>query len=896
MIFIFSRVLSVFSAFSILFVVTACGGSSESGTIKKGDTPIFTVSGTITIEPNSNIDADVMGLNGIQAQNNSSESPQLLSNPVVLGGYLSGDEGSYDSGKLFSKDTKDFFRVSLLKGQQIRLSTFLADDKLTNINVELFLRPDTNPDSDVGKLSISSAGSQSLTVLQSGVFFIEISAAEDNSSPLLYTLSVSQTLFSSSSFQADKLNANFVPGEVIVKFKDVSSKSISSSAVTLSKTQASPLTKHGLVHRGKVGKFASVYKIDTSANSRSLAFESELKNSPDAKKLNAKWQTLEKIQQLNADSNVLFAEPNFIYEATTLSSSAIAPATNDTEYSRQWNLPMLQTPAAWEASTGAGVIVAIIDTGIDANHLDLKNNILSDGYDFISDTNSGNDSDNEPGMDANPQDTGTFFHGSHVAGIVAAEANNDTGVAGVAYNASLMPLRVLGVDNSGTNSDIANAILYAAGLDNDSGTFPVKKADIINLSLGGDDESIVLKDAIDKALEEGVIIIAAAGNDSTSNAFYPAAFEGVIGVSSVTDHKTLSTFSNFGTYIDVTAPGGTGLGDALLDGFQDGILSTLYASEYVEYVGTSMATPHVAAVAALMKSVKPDLDPTSFYNALEAGQLSDDLGNDELFGSGLINAAKSVNWALSEEGQQAIPASLNIYPTQLGFVGANTVTNLFLSNSGSGTVNIISIAASDAWVEVSEFNANSVDEFGLGKYRIRVNNTDLGQNSVNSSEISILYKINNGETQSATIDVFNSNSLQTDTTVGTLWVSLFHMNESSPEQTLTQFALVEAIKGQGEYTYRFSNVPKGEYLLRAGTNNDLDDDIFDSGEARGQYPPFTQATFIQVNDGNLSDLNFGVQYQSFAQSSTQRSPNMLPTISLPSISQEKSIGSDSKFR
>jgi len=879
----------IFSIFTVLFVVTACGGNGEGSATKKGDTPAFTVSGTITFEPNSNIDADVMGVNGFQEQNNTSATPQLLSNPVVLGGYLSGDEGSYASGKFYSKDTKDFFRISLLKGQQIRLSTFLADEKLSNINIELFLRPDANLNEDVGSLSFNSAGSQSLTVLQTGVFFIEISAAEDNSSPALYTLSVSQTLSSSSRFQIDKLSANFVPGEVIVKFKDVSS--ISSSSSSLLKTQASRLTTHDLVHRGKVGKFANVYKIDSAKKSRSLAFESELSDRPALARLNAKWQTLEKIEQLHADSNVLFAEPNFIYEATALSSSAIVPATNDTEYSRQWNLPMLQTPAAWEASTGAGVIVAVIDTGIDANHLDLRNNIRADGYDFISDPS--NDNDNEPGRDENPQDTGTFFHGSHVAGIVAAEANNDIGVAGVAYNSSLMPLRVLGIDNTGTNADIANAILYAAGLVNDSGIFPVQKADIINLSLGGPDESIVLEDAINKALEEGVIIIAAAGNESTSNAFYPAAFEGVIGVSSVTDHKTLSTFSNFGTYIDVTAPGGTGLGDSLLDGFQDGVLSTLYASEYVESVGTSMATPHVAAVAALMKSVKPDLGPTLFYNALEAGNLSDDLGNDELFGSGLINAAKAVNWALSEEGQQAIPPSLNIYPTQLGFVGANTVTNLYLANSGSGAVNIEEITASDAWVEVSEFDANSVDDFGLGKYRIRVNNTDLGQNSVNSSDISILYKINNGETQVATIDVFNSNGLQTDSTVGTLWVSLYHMNESLPEQTLTQFALVEARKDQGEYTYRFSNVPKGEYLLNAGTNNDLDNDTFDSGEARGSYPPFTQGTFIQVNDSNLIGLDFGVQYQSFAQSSE----NTLSTIITRTIiSQEKSIGSDSKFR
>jgi len=865
--------IQVLLIFFTLLSLVACSSGSDNGATK--NTPTFAVSGTITIEPNSAIDADVMESNELQEQNNSFDTPQFISNPVILGGYLSGNEGEYQTGESYYKDTKDFFRVSLLKGQQIRLTTFLADPESTSINVDLFLRPENDQAVDAGNLSFDNSSTQTLSVIQEGVYIIELSAQEDNSSPMLYTLSVSQTLFSGGGVQTSMLNTNFVSGEVLVKFKK------KTAIKSLSSTQQEPpqiITKHNLLHQRNVGGLATVYKLEQLSVSRSMTFESALSNTPLASELNAKWQTLNVIEQLKLDSSVLIAEPNYIYKAT-----AVTPRTNDSELSRQWNLPMIQIPAAWEASTGAGVVIAVIDTGIDANHLDLKNNIGIDGYDFISDPSAAGDGD---GLDSDPNDTGVFFHGSHVAGILAAEGDNNLGVAGVAYNATLMPLRVLGTNNEGANSDIANAILYAAGLENASGTIPSKKADIINLSLGGPDRSFVLEQAINAALEEGLIIIAAAGNDGSSASFYPAAFDGVVGVSSVTDNKTLSTFSNHGTYIDVTAPGGTGLGDSLLDGFQDGILSTFMASEYVEYVGTSMATPHVAGVAALMKSLNTNLEQSSFTAALASGALTDDLANRELFGSGLINAAKAVNWALTEQGEAIILPSLSIFPTQFGFVGANTISSLFLDNPGSGSINIISISPSDDWIEVSEFDADSVDESGLGKYRVRVNNTVLDINSVNSGDISILYKIDDGDVKVLTIDVFNSNTVQTDSSVGALFVSLYHIDENAEGKPLVRFALVGSIKSDNQYSYSFPRVPNGEYLLKAGTNNDLDAETFDNGEAKGQYPPFTTTEFIKVDGGSLTGLDFGVQYQSFAQSSANT------VTSTPN----KSIGSVVKFR
>ena len=883
---------------SALLLLVSCGGGGSSA---KSNVETFTLSGTITIDSRSDIDTDVMGLDGLQEQNNQIDTPQLLSNPVTLGGYLSGNEGTYTSeintGNTYHKDTKDFYQVTLIKGQQVRVTTFLANDKLTAVDVNLILHalddeltePETTP------LNFSSATSKALTAPSDGVYVVELSAEEDLSSPILYTLSIAQTLSTNSISSNSVLseNSRFVPGEVVVKFKD--KNLLQAKTNSISKLE----NKHHLLHKKNIGNLGSVYQIDTSTNRKTIAFEANLAGTTQATDLNAQWQTMNAVARLNSDSEVLFAEPNYLFEA-----SAVPAKVNDPEFSRQWSLSMIDAPAAWEASTGEGVTIAVIDTGIDTNHLDLVNNInFTDGYDFILDDDSA--SDEEPGLDSNPHDTGTSFHGSHVSGIIAAEGNNNIGVAGVAYNAMIMPLRVLGTNNKGSNSDIANAILYAAGLPNASGTIPVKKADIINLSLGGTDKPKVLENAINDALEAGVIIVAAAGNKSSTDPHYPAAFDGVIAVSAVNDHKTLSSFSNYGPHIAVTAPGGTGVSNSLLDGFQDGVLSTLFANEYAEYSGTSMATPHVSAVAALMKSINGDLDTMLFSEALMSGALTESILNREIYdeesrddnrakykekyGYGLINAAKSVNFALASQSESLLTASLGVFPTQLGFINQNTESTLELNNPGSGDVTITSISSTYDWIEVSEFHAESVDNFsGLGRYRIKVDNTGLAANSVNSGEILVQYTINGAPAETITVDVFNSNNQETDSTVGKLLVSLSSTDENASENPLVQFALVEALKGgDNQYTYNFYNVPNGSYVLQAGTNNDLDSDILDAGEARGQYPSFAQTELLIVNNENLIDLDFSVQYQTFAQPSLSNAPT---------TSSNKSIGSTAKFR
>ncbi|MEJ2426892.1 MAG: S8 family serine peptidase, partial [Candidatus Thiodiazotropha sp.] len=232
-----------------------------------------------------------------------------------------------------------------------------------------------------------------------------------------------------------------------------------------------------------------------------------------------------------------------------------------------------------DITTGSSdVIVSVIDTGILFGHPDAPARLV-DGYDFISDPAASGDGD---GIDNNPEDNGdktdakanSSFHGPHVAGTVAANTNNSIGVAGVAWGVKVMPIRALG-KGGGTAYDIAQSILYSAGLANDSGTTPSQRADIINMSLGGGSPNSTSQNAISAARNAGVIIFAASGNENTSVLSYPASYPGVVSVAAVDTNRERAPYSNYGSAVDIAAPGGNTLVDLNGDGYKDGVLSTL---------------------------------------------------------------------------------------------------------------------------------------------------------------------------------------------------------------------------------------------------------------------------------------------------------------------------------
>lgn len=341
----------------------------------------------------------------------------------------------------------------------------------------------------------------------------------------------------------------------------------------------------------------------------------------------------EEVEKYKKKADIEYAEPNYIAYALW--------APNDPYYKYQWHLdnPVyggIGMEEAWDISTGINsVIVAVVDTGIAYETYgkycqapDLAQTCFVPGKDFVNGDLHPNDDNN---------------HGTHVAGTVAQSTNNNLGVAGVAFNTCLMPVKVLDSRGSGTYASVALGIRYAA----DNG------AEVINLSLGGTASDETLRGAVQYAYEKGVTVVAACGNDNAASCLYPAAYDDyVIAVGATQYDETKAPYSNYGPSLDLVAPGGNNSLDQNKDGYADGVLqqtfkSSLYLCNFAYYFfqGTSMAAPHVAGVSALLiakgNATTPDQIRTALQTTAEDKGIS---GRDDTYGYGLVNAYAALGW------------------------------------------------------------------------------------------------------------------------------------------------------------------------------------------------------------------------------------------------------------
>ncbi len=842
--------LTAFLFISLISFVffSGCSGDEISKIMGGGagnDTKKYSVSGTIFATDNSAIDSDVNDILAPFASNDDFGTAQGLPNPAVLGGYVN-TTGTGDPGRFYDPDDpdvlgdiNDFFRVRLTENQSIIL--YIADyvDAFSGIDIDLYLY-----DENKGQVQASegSGPSEIVTVTSAGTYFIRVSAKAGASN---YILTVGQPAIEASILD-ERLNDEFVPGDIIVSFKDDMHPFDNTNRMMENTTAFGMLLKAGANGRSQVLELNSENRqevfaslgIQTSSMSRQLYQADD-----DITQL--KLDTLRVIQALGKRPDIRYAEPNYIRHALFIP--------NDAYYDKQWHYPLINLPQAWDITKGSShVVVAVVDTGILSGHPDIDNQRLRDGYDFISKTSISLDGD---GIDPNPEDPGddtqggSSFHGTHVAGTVAAATNNAIGVAGVAGNVTIMALRVLG-KGGGTSADIMEALKYAAALSNDSGILPSQKADIINMSLGGPSWSQAEQETIAAVRDQNVIIIAAAGNESSSTPSYPAAYEGVISVSAVDAVKKLAPYSNYGASIDVAAPGGNLSKDLNNDGYGDGILSTCGNDDSgdIQYVynfsnGTSMAAPHMAGVVALMKSVNGDLTPVILDGLLADGWLTEDIGpsgRDDSFGHGLIDAYKAV--AAVED---KIPSLVIVNPASLNFSSSEDSLSIKVDKIGDDPIIVQTMFGSADWLSVFP---QSVDESGFGIYTVAVDRTGLPDGPYYGTLFC--------DSDQNDVGIPVSMEVGDITVVGD---SGYHYVLLLDAYTFAWAGQEEVSAINGLYPFTFAKVPSGKYIVFAGTDSDNDLYIGDSGEAVGAYISLDQPRVITVKE-HVSGLNFTTSF------------------------------------
>ncbi len=339
---------------------------------------------------------------------------------------------------------------------------------------------------------------------------------------------------------------------------------------------------------------------------------------------------LARCARLQAEGLVRYAHPNFLRRL------AVTPS--DEFYSDQWGIRQTRVDAAWETTTGAvGFRVGIVDSGIRADHPDLQGRI-AEGFDFVN----GDEDPHDP--------TARISHGTQTAGVVAAAGNNGIGVAGVLWDARVIVARSFGTSGFGDTLDIANGIRFCAGLESLAGNPPAQGAQVINMSFASSIPTQAERDACAAAFGVGVFLCAATGNQGTATPQFPADYPTVVGVGATTINGTVAVYSNFGTWVDIVAPGGT-----RGDGVRTTGIDTNNALSFPFVDGTSFASPHVAGVAALVLSLTPMAPDALAQLLFDTAQDIREPGYDIRSGHGIVDAHRAVLAAVGQEPGILIP-------------------------------------------------------------------------------------------------------------------------------------------------------------------------------------------------------------------------------------------------
>ena len=832
--------------------VTGCGGSlagnafttapvsSDCAVLATFRRPL--VSGTVIPAGGTAADSDVNDPLAPFASNDDFPEAQSIPNPVTLGGYANVPGAGPEGRSRADGDEFDAFRVGLLGGQVVTL-LIASEDANDDLDLYLFDLGGEIVDASVG----DAARTESIIVPDgvSGEFFLAVRAFSGASK---YLLNIGQPV--SGMAPATRVGDAFVPGELVIRLADEpESKDPALDGLRLLGARTGRVQgaapRNMLVTLDELGtQHARIAGARQRIDSLQTARPFGLLGTRDGR-MAKKLETLLTAKALARDPAIAAVAPNYLHEL----HATFTP--DDLHYRLQWHYPQISLPQAWPINTGAGVIVAVIDSGVFLAHPDLAGRLV-DGYDFIAGIPGGND----PGDSPIPPG-GSTFHGTHVAGTVAAATDNGIGVAGTAFDARVMPLRACTTSGC-PGFAIEQALRYAAGRPNDSGTVPAQAASVINLSLGrqGGPALASEQSLYDELRARDIVVVASAGNSDTSEPSYPAAYQNVLAVSAVDIEARKAQYSNFGSWIDLAAPGGDLQRDLNADGFPDGVLSTIAddrdgvpVPRFAFLQGTSMAAPHVAGVMALIRSAVPALSAQDIEALLRNGLITEDLGlpgRDDIFGHGLITAARAVTEALSTGGAPVeLAPFMSASPPSVNFgTGLATATVVF-SNSGGGELEFGDLSEdSGGWLGVASERAQdslivrlSADRASLaeGVYRATVTVTS----SANTIEVPVFMQV---------ADILAAS-------VGLQSVLLI-----DPETFATVNGAIAVPAPDGSQAFRVEDVAPGTYLLASGSDSDNDGFICDAGESCGIYRGAGDVVLIEVEGADVDGLEFTAGY------------------------------------
>ena len=865
-----ARLLTTAAAAAIL-ALAGCGGDSSE---PEG----ITLSGVISLPETAAVDSDTNDPNQAGRRTNDTfAAAQPLVSPVYLLGSVNlRGKGAPEGANFNGGDLLDVYQVDLQAGQVIELE-FMADPKVNDLDLYVYAETANDGDPAIGESSGENAY-ECLRIERPGRHRVVVAAFSGAS---LYNLRIGAPNDGSTCANVVPATASgVVPGEVVARaVQDVSLDGARASTLRAGALEATSTASRAAP---QVLRLPADRTERAAALARMVTTAAPLARGEGAKRLAASAKTVSEapaadalaglpdalrdvIDTVNAAKHLRhsglyeWAEPNY---TVRLRSEPVGPyPPPDRLYPNQrWHYEMIGLPAAMntlvplKATLTTYPVVAVIDSGIVADHPDLASQIGEQA----SFTNSGafSASADDPSGPGSP----TGFHGTHVAGTVAAATFDTTGVAGVAPMTRLLPIRVFAKDSATSSSaDVAQAILYAARLPNSSGVLPARRADVINLSLGSSRACpAAYSDAITRARAAGVIVVGAAGNDGLSARDSPSNCPGVISVGAVDALRQKATYSNSDPALSVTAPGGdprqsttgTGLPDEVYSTIGDFVGSTRVPS-YAGMAGTSMAAPHVSGVMALMRFANPAITPDQIDALFAAGRITDDLGaagRDAGTGFGLINAGKAVNVALALAGGNPapVPGSLVAQPSHIDFGALRTTAELQLVvQGGASAEGVASVTSSSPAVTVAP---TSVDAQQRGTYTVTVSRDTL---PVGSSFASLTVTTTAARTLEVGISIVKAPpGTAPAADYGRVYVLVIDPDTGTP---LTQVGV--NVTG-GVYVWQVTGVQAARVQISAGTDIDNDGVLCQRGEACGGYPQYGAGQTIIELTGSRTDLNF----------------------------------------